>query len=154
YEGKAQALVALGRADEAKKVLEDALVEARSQQKRAHEEQLLVLLGKLAAQRGESGQAIAYLEDAGQSAARMQLYRLEADSMFELAKLYRDSGDLATAEARASQALAASQRVGDRYYLPGNLTLLADLKARRGRIADAEALYEHAEDMIDGMLMS
>jgi len=154
YEGKAQALVALGRPDEAKKVLEDALVEARSQQQRAHEEQLLALLGKLAAQRGEIGQAIAYLEDAGQCAARMQLYRLEADSMFELAKLYRDSGDLATAEARATQALAASQRVGDRYYLPGNLTLLADLKARRGRIADAEALYEHAEDMIDGMLMS
>ena len=60
--------------------------------------------------------------------------------------------DLATADARATQGLAASQQVGDRYYVPRNLTILADLKAQRGRTAEAKALYEHAEDVIDGML--
>src|SRR5437899_1107597 len=79
---------------------------------------------------------------------------MEADAMFELAKLYRDSGDLATADARATQGLAASQQVGDRYYVPRNLTMLADLKARRGQIADANAFYEEAEDVIEGMLIS
>ena len=69
-------------------------------------------------------------------------------------KLYRDAGDLATADARATQGLAASQRVGDRYYVPRNLTILADLKARRGHIAEANALYEQAEDVIEGMLIS
>ena len=152
YEGKAQALVALGRPDEAKRVLQDALAKARSQQKRGHEAQLLIVLGKLAAQTGNKQEAIADLEDAGQFAARVQFYRMEADAMFELAKLYRDSGDLATADDRATQGLAASQRVGDRYYVPRNLTILADLKARRGRIAEAKALYKHAEDVIDGML--
>jgi hypothetical protein len=73
----------------------------------------------------------------------------ESDAMVELAKLYRDSGDLAKADARATQGVAASQRVGDRYYVPRNLTILADLKARRGRIAEAKALYQHAEDVID-----
>ena len=152
YEGKAQALVALGRPDEAKRVLQDALAKARSQQKRGHEAQLLIVLGKLAAQTGNKQEAIADLEDAGQFAARVQFYRMEADAMFELAKLYRDSGDLATADDRATQGLVASQRVGDRYYVPRNLTILADLKARRGRIAEAKALYKHAEDVIDGML--
>ena len=152
YEGKAQALVALGRPDEAKRVLQDALAKARSQQKRGHEAQLLIVLGRLAAQTGNKQEAIADLEDAGQFAARVQFYRMEADAMFELAKLYRDSGDLATADDRATQGLAASQRVGDRYYVPRNLTILADLKARRGRIAEAQALYKHAEDVIDGML--
>jgi hypothetical protein len=52
------------------------------------------------------------------------------------------------------QGLAASQRVGDRYYVPRNLTILAGLKARRGRIAEADALYEQAEDVIEGMLIS
>src|SRR5258708_15684061 len=154
YEGKAQALVALGKADEAKKVLEDALVKARSQHKRGHEAQLLILLGQLASETGDRNQAIAYLEDAGQFATRVQFFRMEADAMFELAKLYRDIGDLATADARATQGLAASQRVGDRYYVPRNLTVLADLKARRGRIAEADALYEQAEDVIEGMLIS
>src|SRR5208283_2086208 len=128
YEGKAQALVALGRPDEAKKVLQDALAKAQSQQKRGHEAQLLIVLGKLAAQNGNKQEAIADLENAGQFAARVQYYRMEADAMFELAKLYRDSGDLATADARATQGLAASQQVGDRYYVPRNLTILADLK--------------------------
>jgi len=152
YEGKAQALVALGRPDEAKRVLQGALAKARSQQKRGHEAQLLIVLGKLAAQTGNKQEAIADLEDAGQFAARVQFYRMEADAMFELAKLYRDFGDLATADARATQGLVASQRVGDRYYVPRNLTILADLKARRGRIPEAKALYKHAEDVIDGML--
>jgi CHAT domain-containing protein len=74
--------------------------------------------------------------------------------MFELAQIYRDAGDLATADTRATQGLAASQRVGDRYYVPRNLTMLADLKARRGHFAEANALYEHAEDVIEGMLIS
>src|ERR1700685_74247 len=50
YEGKARALVALGKPDEAKTVLEDALGKARSQQKRGHEAEVLILLGKLASQ--------------------------------------------------------------------------------------------------------
>ena len=131
YEGKAAALVALGRPEEAKRVLENALAKARLQQKQGHAAQLLIVLGKLAAQQGNKREAIAHLEDAGQFATRVQFYRMEADAMFELAKLYRDLGDIVTADARATQGLAASQRVGDRYYVPRNLTILADLKARR-----------------------
>jgi CHAT domain-containing protein len=79
---------------------------------------------------------------------------MEADAMFELAQIYRDARDLATADERATQGLAASQLVGDRYYVPRNLTMLADLKARRGNFAEANALYEQAEDVIEGMLIS
>jgi CHAT domain-containing protein len=154
YEGKAQALVALGKPDQAKKVLEDALSKARSQQKRGHEAQVLILLGKLASQTGDTKQAIADLEGAAQFSKRVQFFRMEADAMFELATLYRDAGDLPTAEARATDGLAASQSVGDRYYVPRNLTILADLKARRGRVSEANALYEQAEDVIESMLIS
>jgi CHAT domain-containing protein len=79
---------------------------------------------------------------------------MEADAMFELATLYRDAGDLPTAEERATDGLEASQRVGDRYYVPRNLTILADLKARSGRVTEANALYEQAEDVIESMLIS
>jgi CHAT domain-containing protein len=154
YEGKAQALAGMGRADEAKNVLEDALAKARAQEKLGHEAQVLILLGKLASRTGDKPQAIAYLEEAGESGTRMQFYSIVADSMLELAKLYRDAGDLSTAENRAAQGLAASQHVGDRYFVPRDLTILADLKARRGRVVEANALYEHAEDVIAGMLMS
>jgi len=154
YEGKGQALVALGKQDEARKVLEDALTKARSQQKKAHEAQLLILLGRLAARTGDIHRAIEYLEHAGQFATDAQFFRMEADAMFELARLYRDTDDLVTADARATQGLAASKRVGDRYYVPRNMTILADLKARRGHVSEASALYTLAEDVIEGMLIS
>jgi CHAT domain-containing protein len=152
YEGKSAALVSLGRPDEAKRVLENALVKARLQQKQGHSAQLLIVLGKLAAQQGNEHEAIADLEEAGRLASQVRFYRMEADAVFELAKLYRDLGDIATADARATQGLAASQRVGDRYYVPRNLTVWADLKARRGHITEAKQLYEQAESVIDGML--
>jgi CHAT domain-containing protein len=154
YEGKAQALVSLGRTEDARSVLESALAKARSQQKRSHEAELLIRLGRLAAQTGNRQQALTYLEDVGQFATAAQFYRIEADAMYELAQLYGDVGDLDTAEARATEGVAASQQVGDRYYVPRNLTILADLKARRGRYAEARALYEQAEDVIEGMLIS
>jgi CHAT domain-containing protein/tetratricopeptide (TPR) repeat protein len=154
YEGKAHALVAVGKPNEANAMLQDALAKARTQQKRGHEATLLILLGTVAESIGNRTQAIQYLEQAGQLATSVQFSRMEADAMFELAKLYRDAGDLVTADARATKGLAASQRVGDRYYLPRNLTTLADLKTRRGRTDEANALYEQAEDVIEGMLIS
>lgn len=153
YEGKAEALVALGKADDANRLLGDALQKAQAQEKRGHEAAILGLLASVAEKTGDKNGAIAYLERAGQFADSVQFYRLEADVMFELARLYRDGGDSAAAEARATQGLAVSQRVGDRYYLPRNLTILAELKARRHRVAEAKALYERAEDVIEGMLI-
>src|SRR5580658_8205816 len=52
YEGRAQALVSLGRTEEARSVLESTLAKARSEEKRGHEAELLIHLGRLAAQTG------------------------------------------------------------------------------------------------------
>jgi CHAT domain-containing protein len=153
YEGKAQALVSLDRTGEARAVLERALAKARSQGKRGHEAELLIRLGRLAAQSGDRQPALTYLEDAGQLASSVQFHRIEADAMYELAQLYRDGGDLAKAEACAIRGVTASQQVGDRYYVPRNLTILANLKERRGRNGEAKILYEQAEEVIEGMLI-
>jgi CHAT domain-containing protein len=154
YEGKAQSLMGLGKPDEAKAVLEDALTKARSQLKRGQEAQILILLGKQAERTGDKYAAIAYLEEAGQLAKDRQYYSTISDAMFELAKLYRDAGDLSKAQASAAVGLDASQHIGDRYFVPRDLTILADLKARRGNVTEADALYEQAEDVIEGMLIS
>ena len=58
YEGKAQALVALGKPNDAKAVIGDALVKARAQQKRGHEAELLIRLGTVADSTGDTTQAI------------------------------------------------------------------------------------------------
>src|SRR5262249_36849663 len=153
-EGKSQALAGQGKFREAREVLEQALAGSRRDEKRGHETAILVLLGELALRTGDHEGAKEYLEQAGEIGEKHKFYRSVAQAMFDLAGLYRDAGDLNSAEERASAGLEASRRVGDRYYLPRDLTVLGDLKARRGYLAQAEALYEEAEDVIDGMLVN
>src|SRR5438445_8294487 len=115
---------------------------------------ILLSLGELALQTGDRQTAKTYLEQTGDIAQKYNFYRTEGQAMIDLAALDRDAGDLKSAEDRASIGVDASRRVGDRYYLPRDLTVLADLKARRGASSEAEALYRNAEDVIDGMLVN
>src|SRR6267378_4220643 len=154
FEGESAALVGQGKVSEAKDKLEQAFTKARENQKFGHETMILQLLGELAIQTGDHQSALKYLQQSANLAEKYKFYRTVGQSMIDLAGLYRDAGDLKSAEESASAGVDASRRVGDRYYLPRDLTLLADLKARRGATAEAEALYANAEDVIDGMLVN
>jgi CHAT domain-containing protein len=154
YEGESYALVGLGKVSEARDKLVRALRVARENQKLGHEGMILQLLGEEEIRTGDSRGAMNHLEQSGEIAQKYKFYRTLGQSMIDLARLYRDAGDLKAAEASASMGVAASRRVGDRYYLPRDLTVLADLKAQHGAIDEAEALYENAEDVIDGMLVN
>jgi len=154
FEGESYALGGQDKVSEAKDKLERALAVARENQKFGHESMILQLLGELAMRTGDRPAATKYLEQSGQLAQKYNFYRALGQSMIDLAGLYREAGDLKAAEVSASAGVDASRRVGDRYYLPRDLTVLADLKAQRGAINEAEALYENAEDVIDGMLVN
>jgi CHAT domain-containing protein len=154
YEGESQALAAQGKMPEAVGKLNRALIIARANQKRGHEAMILLSLGELALQSGDRQGAMNSLEQAGQIAKTYNFYRTEGQAMIDLAGLYRDAGDLKSAEESATVGVEASKRVGDRYYLPRDLTILADFKAQRRSTAEAEALYQNAEDIIDGMLVN
>src|SRR6266852_1316766 len=154
YEGESQALAAQGKMTEAREKLERALKVARANQKRGHEAMILLSLGELALQTGDRERAMRYLEEAGDISQKYNFYRTVGQAMIDLAGLYRDAGDLKSAEEHSAIGVDASRRVGDRYYLPRDLTMLADLKALRGNRVQAEALYANAEDVIDGMLVN
>jgi CHAT domain-containing protein len=154
YEGESYALGSQNKVSEAKDKLERALAVARENQKFGHESMILQLLGELAMRTGDRPVATKYLEQSGQLAQEYSFYRALGQSMIDLAGLYREAGDLKAAEVSASVGVDASRRVGDRYYLPRDLTVLADVKAQRGATKEAEALYENAEDVIDGMLVN
>src|SRR5947199_5452744 len=154
YEGESTDLVAEDKLSEAKEKLERAMTVARENQKLGHESMILQLMGELAIRTGDRPAAAKYLEQSGQLAQKYNFYRTLGQSMIDLAGLYREAGNLKGAEVSASAGVDASRRVGDRYYLPRDLTVLADLKAQRGVVAEAEALYQNAEDVIDGMLVN
>src|SRR5439155_8262181 len=73
-------------------------------------------------------------------------------STLELAKIYRDTGDLKDAEKSGIESLNAMREVQDKYHLPFHLVLLADLEAKDGKFAEADELYEQATDVVEGLL--
>jgi CHAT domain-containing protein/TPR repeat protein len=152
YEGKAQALTFQGKAVQANDLLKEALVIARNEGWLGHEARILVVLGEVAIQTGNREQAKKYLEQAGTLGQNNRFYYPVSRAMFALTKMYRDSGDLKAAEAHASVGVEASRHLESRYYLPRDLTVLADLKALRGDVLSANRLYEQAEGVIEGML--
>ncbi len=154
FEGQSDALIGLGRPEEARQGLVQALAVAKKNEKLGHQTMILLSLGELELRTGHRQKAMEYLEQGGEIGGKYNFYRPLGQIMFDLAGLYRDVGDLKSAEERASAAVSASRHVADRYFLPRDLTMLADLKARRGYFTEAESLYKDAEDVIDGMLVN
>ena len=153
YQGKARALVALHRNTEAKEVLDEALQRARTDENYMALSQLLVVAGTAAVSHDRSA-AIRYLVEATNVSQSRGFHHVFAWSSFELAKTYRDAGNLDGAELLASRTVAAMRDLEDRYHLPGHLALFADLSARKGQFARADELYSEAADLIDGLLVN
>jgi len=154
YEGQARCLTALDKPAEAKKVLEAALQEARKAEKRGHEAQILILLGQLSLASNNVQQAEKYLQDAGELSRRSQSRRLETEAMYDLANIYRTQGKFAQTEACLRRGIEASRAVGDTYYLPTDLSRLAEIKVLSGQFQEADALWEQATDVLEGMLIN
>jgi CHAT domain-containing protein/predicted negative regulator of RcsB-dependent stress response len=154
YEGRGEALTALGRTRDARSTLTKSLRRARREQRQGHEAQTLIFLGKLSLKTGDEAEAINEMEEAAAIAGKFNYYQLEEDDLFELAQIYEQRGGLAKAEQRLAAARDASMQLGDRYSLPRDLTALARLKVRLGNIQKAESLYDEAEDIIDALVMN
>jgi tetratricopeptide (TPR) repeat protein len=152
YEGKSESLMALHRYTAARALLQRALLLAEEQSKFGHAAQIELLLGELALKTGDRVGATRYFEEANKVAVPRQYYRMAYESFFDLAEVYRAEGRLDEAQDALAQAIDDSRKVGDGYYLPRNLEALAELKAQGGHMDQAHALYEHAVDVVDGML--
>ena len=154
YEGKGYALEAMGQTAEGEELLQTALTRARTLNKPGQQSQILLMLGESALKSKNVAQAVDYFGQASELGKKVGSYRVIASAMFELAKIYSNEGNVKAAAEASTYALNASQIVGDKYYVPRDLTYLADLKAKLGDIKQAEALYEHAEDVIDSMVVN
>jgi CHAT domain-containing protein/tetratricopeptide (TPR) repeat protein len=154
YAGKAAALVALGRRGEAKQLLEHALGVAKDTQSVGFQIDLLVQLGLLANRIGQTEEAEIRFEEAARLGEQASGWRAVSQAYFELSKLYQRAGNLVAAERAAKQCVAASRRVGDRFFLPRYLARQADIQVKRGRVRDAQAAYAEAEDLINGLLVN
>lgn len=154
YNGAAAALVGLHRCDEAKRLLNQALDRAQAQNSRVQEAELLVQLGEIEqSDEGRLEEAKADFARAGQIATKMALTRTVAMAMFDLATVDRQLGDVQDESRALKTGLEASRRVGDRYYVPRDLTALAELQVAEKKFRAADRMFEQAEDVLDGILI-
>jgi len=154
YRGEAAALLGLQRPAEARQVLMIALSKARVQNMQGNEADLRVLLGETAMATEAFGEARTEFQNAEQIAQQLKIYRTLAEAAFDLASLDRKVGDLEGASKSVGIALDASRHLGDRYYVPRDLTALAEIKAAQSNNRQADRLFAQAEDVLDGILAS
>ncbi len=154
YEGESRCLVALNRFQEADKLLRAGLEASQKLQRRGHEAQILVLLGKLSLATNNVTQATSYLRAANDLSRSAQFYPTEVEATFQLAAIYRAQGKVWETEQCLQLGIAASRALGDKYYLPRDLSSLAEIEMSRGRFRNADALWEQATDVLEGMLIN
>ncbi|HEX5483317.1 MAG TPA: CHAT domain-containing protein [Terriglobia bacterium] len=152
FEGKAEALAATGHKAQAETLMKRTLAQVRREKMWEHEGQDLLILGEMATSSGDSAHAHEYLNEAVKSANKMGLYRVVAQSYYDLAQLSQDTGNLLDATAETEQGVHYMSMVGDTIYLPRSLDALAALKAKTGQADEAHRLYAQAEGVIDEML--
>jgi tetratricopeptide (TPR) repeat protein len=152
YDGKATALVAMGKISEARVVLQNLLEIARKKQAAGYESEALEQIGKLEDKAGDSRQAIVSLRSAVLLAQAVNGYRLVSDSNLELARILLKEKLPLQSRRAATAAVNASRKTGDRFLLPRALAQLAAVEVSTRRYRYADELYEQAADIVNGML--
>src|SRR6185437_14921156 len=144
YAGEAAALSGLHKTADATKLLEKALSAARAQGNRANEADLLVQIGEVAVADHKVAEAKSQFTKAGRIADVLRMYRTLSYAMFDLGDVERQLGDKQSTSDALEAGLSASRRLGDRYYLPRDLTALAEIAAAKSRFRLADKLFTQA----------
>ena len=150
--GDAEALAGLDHPAEAVDLLKSALGKANERKAHWHEISVLVTLGELAAKAQELQIARDYLLRAAKEGRNFHLHRDVSQAMLDLAGIYRIEGDLKRADDALAAGLIASRHIGDRYYIPRDLTAAAELRVAEGKFEEADALFRRAEGVVDQIL--
>jgi CHAT domain-containing protein len=153
YEGEARGLIALHQEKEAKQILNEAIRKAQAENAFAAEAQLLVVHGEEDIATDQT-RAILELRHTTDFCCQHGFDHVLAWATFELATAYNDKGDLADAARYAVLAERRTEALEDKYHLPEDFALMADLAAKAGQAGKADRLYSRAEDVTQGLLVS
>ncbi len=153
YWGKAKALLALNRTQEAEQLIREALKQAEADDRRVKKVQMLLAASDLARKLGKRDEAVSHLREALPIAEAGGFRRLLAEIYFDLAEMFQATAKIPEAEQYATRAVTVSEEVGDRFFLPTQLLVLANLKRAEGQPDEALRLLERATDVVEGLLV-
>lgn len=152
YAGKAEALAALGRTAEAKKLLEDVLEISHKRAALGYESEALLELAKLEETTGQNPEAIGHFRQAVAAATKVDGKNLISQADLELSKALAKEKRYGEAELAAKESLEASRAIGDRLLVPRSLAQLAAVEESRGKYQTADQLFNEATDVVEAVL--
>src|SRR5579862_7028294 len=152
YAGKAQALAALGRTSEAKKLLESVLEISHKRAALGYESEALLELAKLEERTGQDTQAIDHFRQAAAAATKVDGHNLISEADLELSKVLTNQKRYGEAEFAAKESVEASRAIGDKLLVPRSLAQLAAVEESRGKYHIADQLFNDATDVVEAIL--
>ena len=150
YVGKGDALIGMGRIDEAEQVIATALSAASQSGSAGYQAQLQLQLAAVAQARKDTAGALGALTLAVALAREAGSGRLVAEVALRRAQLQRAIGDPTGAESSLLEGTAAARAMHERFLLPQLLAVRADLQVSRRQYDGAAALLEEANDLLEG----
>jgi CHAT domain-containing protein/tetratricopeptide (TPR) repeat protein len=152
YAGKAEALAALGRTAEAKKLLEDVLEISHKRAALGYESEALLELAKLEERTGQDTEAISHFRQAVAAATKVDGHNLISEADLELSEVLAKEKRYGEAELAAKESLAASRAIGDRLLVPRSLAQLAAVEESKGKYQVSDRLFNEAADIVEAVL--
>ena len=140
--------------EQATKLLAKTLAEAQKDHIVGAETDLLSQAGELALQTQDYAGAERSFHQAADIAKDASLPRMEAGALLELSRIYREEDQLAKASLVIRQAVQIVQRAEQGYDLPLFIAEEAEVQAARGSIRSADALYDRATSLVEGLLVN
>jgi CHAT domain-containing protein/tetratricopeptide (TPR) repeat protein len=150
--GKANALLQLGRVDDADRLIQEALAQADADDRRVKKVELLIAAAHVASTRKRADKAIEYLQEALPIAERGGFRRLLGAIYTYLTQLSLERNQIPDASRYAASALKLEEEVGDRYFLPNQLLTVAKVRKAEGRLTEGLECLDRATDIVDGLL--
>jgi CHAT domain-containing protein/tetratricopeptide (TPR) repeat protein len=148
--GKGDALIRMGRIDEAAQVINAALNAASKNNAAGYQAQLQLQLAAVAQARKDARAALDATTQAATFAREAGAGRLVAEVTLRRAEVQRALGDTTGADRSLQEGTAAARSMHERFLLPQLLAARADLHISRKQYDSAAALLEEANDLLDG----
>jgi tetratricopeptide (TPR) repeat protein len=152
YLGKADALVKLGRVNEAEVLIEDALEAAKTNGSLGYQAELTLRLALIAQGRKQTARALQAMARASELARAAGGNRILAGIALERARGLRAANLTSQADTALREGVRASRKMGERLMLPRLLAQLADVQLSMGRRTQAVELLREADDLLEGLL--
>jgi tetratricopeptide (TPR) repeat protein len=154
YSGKIEALIELGRTQEAQKLLDATLAEAKAKSAIGYQAELHFRYGLLELKHGSRSRAIDEFREAIRLADSVSAQRIAGQGSFTLAQCLESGGDLPGAQLAILQSVENARLAGDRLLLPATLAEAGRISAAMGKLRTADRFFEEATDIASGVIAS